>query len=243
MRATRASWVRFLPVLAVAGAASFFIGTRFVVTRPPPVVHPLTGRVIPGIATDAAWLDRTERRGEEAPNRALAVLGIRPGMTVADVGAGTGYLTIPIATMVGPAGKVYANDIQPAMLGLIEAKARQQQLGNVETVRGAEDDARLPSDAIDLVLLADVYHELRQPQPMLAGIRRALRANGRLALIEYRKEDTSLPIVPTHRMSVTDIRTEIEPAGFTFEKLDESLPRQHIVIFQKAAADRWSHKN
>lgn len=119
----RQRWVRFLPVLALASVASFLVGTRFIIAPLRPV-HPITGRLIAGIATDAAWMDRAEREREEAPERALALLGITPGMTVADVGAGTGYMTLRLARLVGPAGKVYANDIQPAMLRIIQAKVR-----------------------------------------------------------------------------------------------------------------------
>ena len=178
-------WLRFLPALLLASIGSFILGTQVFVTRPAPPIHPLTGRPIAGIATDQAWLERTAREGEEAPDRALALIGITPGMTVADVGAGTGYMTLRLARLVGPTGTVYANDVQPAMLRTIEARIRQQQIGNVEIVQGAEDDARLPEGAIDLALLVDVYHELRQPQALLRSVYGSLRPNGRLVLVEY----------------------------------------------------------
>src|SRR5262249_13350413 len=157
---------------------SYVAGTRCLPIRPARLAHPVTGRVIAGIATDARWLDRPEREREEAPDRALELLGITPGMSVADVGAGTGYMTMRLARLVGPAGTVYATDVQPAMLRAIEAKVHQQQLGNVQIVQGADDDAHLPADAVDLALLVDVYHELRRPQLMLGSIRRALRPDG-----------------------------------------------------------------
>jgi ubiquinone/menaquinone biosynthesis C-methylase UbiE len=154
-------------------------------------------------------------------------------MTVADVGAGTGYMTVRVARLVGPTGKVYANDVQPAMLRTIEAKVREQQLANVEIVQGAEDNARLPADAVDLALLVDVYHELRQPQAMLHSLYRSLRPNGRLVLLEYRKEDPRIPIADTHRMSIAAVRTEVEAEGFAFDRVIEELPRQHIIVFRK----------
>jgi ubiquinone/menaquinone biosynthesis C-methylase UbiE len=197
------------------------------------VAHPLTGRVIPGVATDTAWLDRAEREREETPDRALELIGITPGMTIADIGAGTGYMTVRVARLVGPNGRVYANDLQPAMLREIEAKTRQQQLGNVEIVQGTEDDARLPLNGVDLALMVDVYHEFRQPQAMLQSIRRSLRPNGRLILIEYRKEDPRIPIADTHRLSVAEARAELEAEGFVFERVIEGLPRQHIIVFRK----------
>jgi predicted methyltransferase len=228
-RAARA-W-RLLPVFILFGIASFFAGTRLI-TRPlVPPTHPLTGRQVAGIATDGSWLDRTAREHEEEPERALDLIGIRPGMVVADVGAGTGYMTVRIARRVGRAGKVYANDLQPAMLRIIQDKAARQQLFNVEIAQGSQDDAHLPEHAIDLALLVDVYHELSRPQAMLQSIRRSLKPDGQLILVEYRKEDPSIPIADTHRMSVADVRTEVEAEGFTFDRLISGLPRQHIVVF------------
>ena len=225
---------RFLVLAALLGLASLYAGLRIgSVRRPVPPVHPLTGRQIAGIATDAEWMDRGEREQEEQPERALALVGIRPGMVVADVGAGSGYMTTRIAALVGPGGKVYANDIQPALLRILQDKVRAAHLSNVEIVLGTETDTRLPADAIDLALLVDVYHELWHPQEMLRSIRRALKPGGELVLIEYRKEDPTIPIAPTHRMSVADARTEVEAEGFTFERVVPGLPRQHIIRFRK----------
>jgi predicted methyltransferase len=234
-RAARTKWFRLLPVLFVAGIASFVVGTRFVATRPAPLAHPLTGRVIPGVATDTTWMDRPERQRDEAPDRAVQLIGLTSGMSVADVGAGTGYMTVRVAKLVGPTGKVYANDIQPNMLRIIEAKASQQQLTNIEVVQGTEDDTGLPASAVDVALLVDAYHEFRRPQAMLGSIRRCLKPHGELILIEYRKEDWSIPIADTHRMSVAEMRAEIEAAGFTFDRLIEDLPRQHIIVFRSPA--------
>src|SRR4029077_20363627 len=127
--------------------ASFFAGTRLLTTRPTPPIHPLTGRQIAGIATDAKWMDRAERDEEEQPDRALELIGITPGMIVADVGAGSGYMTVRLARRVGPTGKVFANDLQPALLRIIQDKARAQQVSNVEVVHGTETDTRLPANA------------------------------------------------------------------------------------------------
>lgn len=231
-RRTARTW-RLVPLLVIVAFASFVAGTRFLTTRPAPPIHPLTGRQIAGIATDAGWMDRTAREQEEEPDRALNLIGITPGMVVADVGAGSGYMTVRLARRVGPTGKVYANDLQPALLRIIQDKARAQQLSNVEIVQGTEDDARLPENALDLALLVDVYHELRRPQEMLRSIRRSLKPNGRLVLVEYRKEDPGIPIADTHRMSVADARTEVEAEGFAFDRLDPGLPRQHIIEFRR----------
>jgi predicted methyltransferase len=225
---------RFGLLVAVLCAASLYIGLRQARIGVGPSVHPLTGRQIAGIATDASWLDRAAREREEAPAQALALIGLRPGMIVADVGAGSGYMTTRIAHIVGPAGRVYANDIQPAMLQIIQAKTQADHLSNVELVLGTDVDARLPAHTVDLALLVDVYHEFQHPQEMLRSLRRALKDEGRLVLVEYRKEDPTIPIAPTHRMSVADLRTEIQAEGFTFDRLVPDLPRQHIIVFRKS---------
>ena len=227
--------IRFLVLFLVLSLASFYAGTRFLTTRPAPPTHPITGRQIAGMATDANWLDRASREEEEQPERTLDLIGIGPGLVVADVGAGSGYVTLRLARRVGPTGKVFANDVQPTMLEILQRKIRDQELSNVEIVLGTETDVRLPEDAIYLALLVDVYHELWHPQDVLRSIRRSLEPNGQLILVEYRKEDPSIPIAYTHRMSVAETRTEVEAEGFQFERLISGLPRQHIIVFRKAA--------
>jgi ubiquinone/menaquinone biosynthesis C-methylase UbiE len=199
------------------------------------LTHPLTGRRIAGVAGDWAWLDRAEREQEEEPRRALELIDIRPGMVVADVGAGTGYFTVLLAQRVGLQGKVYANDIQPKLLGILRDKIQKGNLSNIEIVQGRHDDTRLPEGTIELALLVDVYHEFQYPQAMLASIRRSLKPSGLLVLLEYRKEDPDLPILEEHKMSVKEARTEVEAEGFTFDRSVRGLPRQHILIFRKPA--------
>jgi predicted methyltransferase len=224
---------RLIIVAIPLGLAAFYAGAHLVTTRPAPPIHPLTSRQIAGIATNASWLDRTTREKEEAPEQALALIGVRPGMVVADVGAGSGYMTTRLARLVGPGGKVYANDIQAAMLRIIRDKAAAERLSNIEIVQGSEVDANLPESGIDLALLVDVYHELWHPREMLRSIRRSLMPGGQLVLVEYRREDPGIPIAPTHRMSVADARTEIEAEGFACDRIIEDLPRQRIIIFRR----------
>jgi ubiquinone/menaquinone biosynthesis C-methylase UbiE len=197
--------------------------------------HPVTGREIAPVmgATGAGWLDRPERETEEAPDQALDLLNLRAGMTVADVGAGTGYMSLRMARRVGPTGKVYANDLQPEMLQRLRAKSQREKLSNVETVQGTERDPKLPANTMDLVLLVDVYHEFSEPQAMLGKIRESLKPDGRLVLLEYRKEDPSVPIRPEHKMSVAEVKTEVEAEGYKLDQVIEKLPRQHIIIFRK----------
>ena len=199
-------------------------------------VHPLSGRRFAQTmgAEGADWLDRAERDVEEEPDRAIDVLKIEKGSTVADIGAGSGYMTVKLAKKVGPQGRVYANDIQPAMLELLNKRMTKSKIGNVSVVLGMQDDPRLPVETLDLVLMVDVYHELSQPQLMLRHIRASLKPGGRLVLLEYRKEDPSIPIKPEHKMSVADAKLEVEAEGFTLTKTNEDLPRQHILIFTKS---------
>jgi ubiquinone/menaquinone biosynthesis C-methylase UbiE len=223
---------RFLALAAVLSAASLYIGLRVGVTRQV-AIHPLTGRPIAGIATDAGWMDRTSREQEESPSKALSLIGIQPGMTVADIGAGSGYMTMRIAPLVGPTGKVYAEDIQPALLQLVQRRALTAHLSNVEVVLGSDTDTGLSDSSVDIALLVDVYHEFQHPREMLRSIRRSLKPGGRLVLIEYRKEDATLPIAPTHRLSVAEAMAEVQAEGFAFDRDLESLPRQHVIVLHK----------
>jgi ubiquinone/menaquinone biosynthesis C-methylase UbiE len=197
--------------------------------------HPLSGRRIAPVmgAGGADWLDRNERESEEHPDAALDALRIKPGMVVADVGAGTGYMTLRLAKRVGPTGKVYAEDVQQEMLRRLRQNAAEAGLENIEEVLGAEADPKLPAGKLDLILLVDVYHEFSQPQAMVRKMREALKPDGRLVLLEYRKEDPTIPIRPEHKMSVAEVKMELEPEGFRMDQVIETLPRQHILILKK----------
>jgi SAM-dependent methyltransferase len=199
-------------------------------------VHPITGRRYAGVmdAGGAGWLVRAEREAEEQPDAALDAIGVQAGTAAADIGAGAGYMTWRLAERVGPSGKVYANDIQPKMLELLRRNVEQRKLANVVPVLGAVDDPKLPRGAIDLVLLVDVYHEFSEPQQMLRRIREALRPDGRLVLVEYRGEDPKVPIRPEHKMTVVQVKAELEPEGFRLDRVSEVLPRQHVLIFRKS---------
>jgi SAM-dependent methyltransferase len=200
-------------------------------------VHPVTGRRYAGVmgAGGAPWLTRPERETEEEPDKALAALHLAKGAAVADIGAGSGYMTWRMAEIVGPSGKVYANDIQPKMLELLRRNVEQRKLTNVQTVLGEIDDPKLPPGSIDLALLVDVYHEFSEPQKMLRHIRESLKPGGRLVLLEYRGEDPAVPIRPEHKMTVAQVKAELEPEGFRLDDTLEILPRQHILIFKRSA--------
>ncbi len=186
----------------------------------------------------ADWLTRPGRDEEEQPDRVVAALNIPRGGTVVDLGAGVGYFTWRLAEAVGPEGRVIAVDIQPGMIERLKQNLAERGVTNVETVLGTEADPKLPPGSADLVLLVDVYHEIQQPELTMDAVRRALKPDGRLVVIEYRKEDPSIPIDPLHKMTVGELRAELEPIGFQFDELMDFLPTQHIAVFRPDAGRR-----
>jgi ubiquinone/menaquinone biosynthesis C-methylase UbiE len=228
---------RFAPLTAMATVlvlvATLFASAQQTATAPG--THPVSGRRFAGVMgyQGAEWLDRAERVDEEEPDIAIDALKLEKGAVVADVGAGSGYMSVRMARKVGPTGKVYANDIQPEMLTLLRARLAKEKITNVEPLLGTVDDPKLPAGALDLILMVDVYHEFQQPQAMLRLMRAALKPGGRLVLLEYRKEDPSIPIRLEHKMTVAEAKLEVEAEGFTLTKVDPVLPRQHILIFTR----------
>jgi ubiquinone/menaquinone biosynthesis C-methylase UbiE len=225
-RMGRLALVRVVAIAAVAAGFSFAQAT-----------HPISGRPIAGVMghAGAAWLERPEREAEESPRKAIEALKLRPGMIVADVGAGSGYYTMLLSAEVGPRGRVYATDIQPEMLALIQKKVEQKRLSNVVLVQGTATESRLPDSAIDLALMVDVYHELAQPQAFLQSLKRAIKPDGRLVLIEFRKESAWVPIREEHKMTIREARMELEAGGFRFDRVIDVLPWQHILVFRPGA--------
>jgi ubiquinone/menaquinone biosynthesis C-methylase UbiE len=185
----------------------------------------------------AAWLEREEREREERTDLLMAALALRPGMVVADIGAGTGYLARRMATAVAPTGKVLAVDVQPEMIKLLQALAAEKGLSNVVPLLGAEDDVRLPAGTVDLAIMVDVYHELSFPREVLTSIVKALKPGGRVVFIEYRAEDPQVPIKALHKMSQAQVKREVAalPTGPTlvWERTVDSLPWQHMMVFRK----------
>jgi len=217
---------RFIAALALLAFSSLCCGED---------VHPITHRKIAQVmgVGGADWLVRPERESEEHPDQALDALKIPQGAAVADVGAGVGYFDWRLAQRVGPTGIVYGEDIQQGMLDQLRRNMDERHITNVKPVLGTIDDPKLPKNAVDLVLLVDVYHEFSEPEKMLDRIRESLKPNGRLVLLEYRGEDPNVPIKPEHKMTVKQVRAEVEPEGYRFEQSIEVLPEQHIIVFRK----------
>jgi len=200
--------------------------------------HPVSGRVIAPVmgVGGAGWLERPERDAEENTGTAIRALQIQRDQVVADIGAGSGYYTVRMAAAVGAGGKVYATDIQPGMLDILRRRLTREGLTNVETVLGLPDDPKLPSATLDLALMVDVYHELESPQVFVRRLRAALKPTGRLVLLEYRKEDPRVPIRPEHKMSIAEVKAELEPEGFKLVRVLNDLPWQHILVLQRSDA-------
>lgn len=181
----------------------------------------------------ADWLDRPERESEEAPSILVKSLELKRGMVVADIGAGSGYLSFLMAGPVGASGKVYAEDIQPEMLDIVRQKIRQNGQTNVLPWLGTTTDPKLPKASVDLMILVDVYHEFDHPYEMTANMLPALRKGARLVFVEYRKEDPNVPIKLVHKMSIAQVRKEMSIFPLTYRRTIEILPRQHIIVFSK----------
>lgn len=181
----------------------------------------------------AAWLEREEREREERSDLLLPMLALKPGIVVADIGAGTGYYSRRIADLVGTAGKVYAVDVQPEMVTMLQSVSKQRRYGNIAPVLGGIDDVRLPAASVDVAIMVDVYHELEFPYEVLASITRAVKPGGRVVFVEYRAEDPRVPIKPLHKMSEAQIRREAELHPLVWERTANDLPWQHVVIFRR----------
>lgn len=181
----------------------------------------------------ADWLDRPEREEEEGIRLLVRSIGLKPGMVVADIGAGSGTISFLMAPFVGTSGRILAVDIQTEMLDIIRRKKRENGDRVVEPVLGRVDDPNLKPASVDLILLVDVYHEFDHPWEMTRAMVDALRPGGRLVLVEYRKEDASVPIKESHKMSVAQVRKEMALFPLSFVTNISVLPRQHILVFKK----------
>jgi protein-L-isoaspartate O-methyltransferase len=183
----------------------------------------------------AGWLERPEREKEEQPKKLLKLLEIKPGMVVADIGAGSGYYTFRLAEKVGAKGKVLAVDIQKEMLDIIRKRMKKNKVQNIEPVLGTETDPKLPAGGVDLILMVDVYHEFAFPYEMTEALTKSLRTGGRMVFVEFRLEDEKVPILLAHKMTEKQVLAEMAPYPLKHAKTIESLPWQHVIIFEKKA--------
>jgi FkbM family methyltransferase len=178
------------------------------------------------------WLEREEREMEENTTLLLKNLAVKPGMVVADIGAGSGYHSALLSKMVGT-GKVFAVDVEPEMIAYLNARIKQEKLSRIVPVLSTEQKVSLPENTIDMMLLVDVYHEFSFPYEMALSMRAALKPGGKLVLVEFRAEDATVPIKTIHKMSEAQAIKELKAAGFTFDKNIDNLPWQHCMVFTK----------
>lgn len=183
----------------------------------------------------AGWLIRHKRDQEESTARMREELKLKPGMTVCDMGSGNGYHTLPMAEAVGETGKAYAVDIQPEMLEMLQKRAAAKGVKNIISIANTATDPKLPAASCDLILLVDVYHEFSNPVEMLAGMRKALKPGGVVVLVEFRSEDSSVPIKPEHKMSKAQVLKELTANGFKLVREFDGLPWQHMMFFGAAS--------
>ncbi len=182
----------------------------------------------------AGWLERPERQEEERTDLLIDALKLKPGEVVADIGAGTGYISQRMAKRVGDTGLVYAEDIQQEMLDLLDRKMKLFHITNMKPLLGTTTDPKLPEASVDMIIMVDVYHEFDQPYEMTKSMIRGLKPGGRLVFVEFRGEDPEVPIKKLHKMTEAQVKKEMS----SFPELEwvdtnETLPIQHIITFRK----------
>ena len=183
----------------------------------------------------AGWLERPERERQERTDLLITGLTLSEDFVVADIGAGTGFFTFPVAARV-PQGMVFAVDIQPEMLALMEQRKALENVSNVETVLGEVNDPKLPDNEIDLAFIVDAYHEFSFPREMGEHLKASLKPGGQLVLVEYRAEDPLVPIKRLHKMSEVQVKQEMAAIGLDWVRTESYLPQQHVLIFEKPRA-------
>ena len=202
----------------------------------PPALTEYKGRTIAQTMhwSGAEWLMRANREQEENAALMLKELRIQPGWTICDLGCGNGYHALTMAAMTGEKGSILAVDVQQQMLDMLAARASGRGLKNIKTILGAYHDPKLPPASCDLILLVDVYHEFSHPEHQLKAMHAALKPEGRVALVEYRAEDSEVPIKPEHKMTKAQIRREWLPMGFEVDREFDGLPWQHLIFLRKS---------
>ena len=226
MRPTRTSGLLLLPLLFLLPAVS-------AAQTSPPGVERQTELVNP---RDAAWFYRPERVESEKPEELLDLLGVEEGDVVADIGAGAGFFSLRAAERGGRTGKVLAVDVQPEMIAGLEMMMERLGHENIVPILGTVDDPRLPAESVDYVLIVMAYHEFSHPMEMMRHVRRAMKRDARLVIVEYKAEAPESQVAPLHKMSEAEIMREIPALGFRRDSVIDLVPSQHVFVFTKTEA-------
>ncbi len=220
--------------VASAASASSTVYEQRLIHSPDGIGKFYMGREIAKVMghTGALWLERPSRETEEQPSKVVNALNLKPNDVVADIGAGTGYMSFRIAPVLTK-GKVLAVDIQPEMLDIIEFLKKENNITNVEPILATLTNPNLPPESVDLALMVDAYHEFENPREVIEGIFRALKAGGKVALVEYRGENPFIMIKRLHKMSQRQVRKEMQAVGLVWRETKNLLPEQHLMVFEK----------
>jgi ubiquinone/menaquinone biosynthesis C-methylase UbiE len=184
----------------------------------------------------ARTLVAPDRDARQKPEELVQAMLLKPGMVVADIGTGAGYMLPFLSRAVGPSGRVLAEDIQDDFLEKARGKAESEKLGNVTYIKGGETDPMLPNGGVDVALALDSYHHYDYPEKMLAGLRRGLKPGGRLVIVEYYKSATAMPngrALEHIRLDAPDVIKEIEANGFRLVSRREHVKdSQYMLTFR-----------
>ncbi len=183
-------------------------------------------------ASGSEWLERDERNKEENTQLAIEQINLPIDGVVADIGAGTGYYSFKLSAKV-PKGKVYAVEVQDEMISYLKNRKALLKDSIVEIVKSTALLPNLPDNSVDLAIMVDVYHELEFPREMLQAIRKALKPNGKILLLEYRGEDPAVPIKLLHKTTVAQLNRELMANGFQLNYKGDFLPMQHFLLYKK----------
>ncbi|MBW4561889.1 MAG: methyltransferase domain-containing protein [Mojavia pulchra JT2-VF2] len=186
--------------------------------------------------TGAGWLERPSRETEEQPSKIISVLNLKPSDVVADIGAGTGYMSFRIAPLLTQ-GKVLAVDVQLEMLDIIEFLKKENNITNVEPVLATLTNPNLTPASVDLALMVDAYHEFDHPREVMQELVKALKPGGKVVLVEYRGENPFIMIKRLHKMTQKQVRQEMQAVGLVWRETKNLLPQQHLMVFEKQAED------
>lgn len=223
--------------VAIAASASSTVYEQRLIHSPDGIGKFYMGREIAKVMghTGALWLERPSREAEEQPSKVVNALNLKPNDVVADIGAGTGYMSFRIAPLLTK-GKVLAVDIQPEMLDIIEFLKKENNITNVEPILATLSNPNLPPESVNLALMVDAYHEFENPREVMQGIFRALKPGGKVALVEYRGENPFIMIKRLHKMSQRQAQKEMQAVGLVWRETKNLLPQQHLMVFEKPQA-------